>query len=151
MPVEFVKGDLFDAKVEALVNPVNTRGVMGKGVALEFKKRFPSNYYRYVEACKNNELSPGGLFVTRSEQDNPKWIVNVATKKHWKDKSDMNWIIFGLVHIKYFVLEENIETIAMPALGVGNGGLSWQDVKKQMIKSLPQLEDTEVFIYEPHN
>lgn len=148
--IHFTKGNLLAAKVEALVNTVNTVGVMGKGIALMFKEAFPENYRRYEEACKVGEVQVGQMFVVeRHELFGPKWIVNFPTKKHWRHPTKISWVIEGLQELRQFVNEKNIKSIAIPPLGCGNGGLDWGDVKKEIQKALGDLEGVEILIYEP--
>ena len=95
--IEFARGNLFEAKVEALVNTVNTVGVMGKGVALMFKEAYPENFKTYKVACKRKEVKIGHMFVTeRQALIGPKWIINFPTKEHWRGDSRMVWIESGL-------------------------------------------------------
>jgi O-acetyl-ADP-ribose deacetylase (regulator of RNase III) len=150
MMITFTQGNLLEADVEALVNTVNTVGVMGKGIALMFKERFPANMDAYAKACKAKEVRTGKVFVTETgELMGPRWIVNFPTKRHWRAKSQMEWITAGLVDLRRFIETTNIRSIAIPPLGAGNGGLNWLDVKLQIEKALADLEDVEVFVYEP--
>jgi len=146
----YKQGNLLDSDAEALVNPVNTVGVMGKGLALMFKQRFNENYLRYRTACTQKLLLPGCVFVTATNDFiGPKWIVNFATKDHWKDSSKIEWIESGLLALLAFIHTENVKSIAVPRLGAGNGGLEWREVKLLIIAALGSLPDTDVIIYEP--
>lgn len=148
--ITYTQGNLLDAQVDALVNTVNTVGVMGKGIALMFKERFPKNMAEYARACKANTVVIGKMFVTETgEPTGPRWIVNFPTKQHWRAKSKMEWIQEGLLDLKRFILENNIRSIAIPPLGAGNGGLNWRDVKVEVVRVLADLEDTDIIIYEP--
>ena len=148
--ITYTTGNLLEADVEALVNTVNTVGVMGKGIALMFKERFPKNMREYAEACKSNEVQTGKMFVTSiDELIGTKWIVNFPTKQHWRAKSQMNWIEDGLQDLRRFIIETSIQSIAIPPLGAGNGGLCWQQVKSRIEQALGDLQDVDIIIYEP--
>lgn len=147
--INYLQGNLLESEAEALVNTVNTVGVMGKGVALMFKERFPENYRQYVAACKAKELQTGHIFVTKvNELTGPRWIVNFPTKKHWKSPSQIIWIEEGLQDLRRFLIENQVKSVAIPPLGAGNGGLDWTDVRPRIEKALADL-DTVVWIYEP--
>nr|WP_299242948.1 macro domain-containing protein [uncultured Halomonas sp.] len=148
--IEYTKGNLLDADVEALVNTVNTVGVMGKGIALMFKEAFPDNFAAYAEACKREEVVTGRMFVT--EQDGllgPRWIINFPTKQHWRAKTRMEWIDAGLEDLKRVIREKDIRTVALPPLGCGNGGLEWQKVRPRIETALEEFEDVRVLVFEP--
>lgn len=149
--ITFTHGNLLDAKVDALVNTVNTVGVMGKGIALMFKERFPENYRAYAAACKRHELEPGQLFVTERQNwvGGARWIINFPTKKHWRHKSKMEWIDRGLDELRDFIGRESIRSIAIPPLGSGNGGLVWSDVKSLIVRKLESLSQVLILVYEP--
>jgi len=126
--ITFTTGNLLDSGAEALVNTVNTVGVMGKGIALMFKEAFPDNYSRYEAACKHKQISVGRMFVTERENlIGPKWIINFPTKKHWRHPSKVEWIVAGLEDLKRVIAENDIHSVALPPLGSGNGRLDWQD------------------------
>jgi O-acetyl-ADP-ribose deacetylase (regulator of RNase III) len=147
--ITFTQGNLLEARAEALVNTVNTVGVMGKGIALMFKERFADNFRRYAAACKAKEVRTGRMFVTEvNELDGPRWIVNFPTKQHWRGKSRMEWIIEGLQDLHRFLVEKNIESVAIPPLGAGNGGLDWAKVRTQIEAALGDL-DTQILVFEP--
>lgn len=139
-----------DSTAQALVNTVNTVGVMGKGIALQFKNQFPNNYKTYKEACDNKELKIGMLLVTEEESllSGKKFIINFPTKTHWRYPSEYEYIEKGLAALVGVIQEKNIESIAIPPLGSGNGGLDWTIVRA-MIESKLQGLDCEVFLYEP--
>jgi len=148
--IRFTTGNLLDAKAEAVVNTVNTVGVMGKGIALMFKEAFAENFLSYEAACKRNEISVGHMFVTeRQNLLGPRWIINFPTKKHWRYPSKMEWITTGLEDLKRVIVENGIRSIALPPLGSGNGGLNWQDVRPRIEEALGSLPDVEVTVYEP--
>ncbi|OCH56322.1 macro domain-containing protein [Vibrio sp. ZF57] len=148
--IHYTTGNLLDADVDALVNTVNTVGVMGKGIALMFKERFPLNMGLYAKACKSEQVETGKVFVTATnELVGPKWIVNFPTKKHWRSSSKMEWVVEGLQDLKRWIENNNVKSIAIPPLGAGNGGLSWVDVKPKIEEALGSLDDVDVFVYEP--
>jgi len=147
--ITFTKGNLLEAPAEALVNTVNTVGVMGKGIALMFKERFPDNFRRYAAACKAKEVRTGRMFVTEgNELGGPRWIVNFPTKQHWRSSSKMEWITEGLQDLRRFLIENNVRSVAVPPLGAGNGGLAWDEVRAQIEQVLAGL-GTEIFVFEP--
>lgn len=148
--IKFTKGNLLKAEVEALVNTVNTVGVMGKGIALMFKEAFPDNYQRYEAACKTGEVKVGHMFVVeRHELFGPKWIINFPTKKHWRHPTRREWVIDGLKELHSFIVAKGIRSIAVPPLGCGNGGLVWEDVRRDIVDALSDLEDVEIIVFEP--
>jgi len=145
-----VQGNLLDAKAEALVNAVNTVGVMGKGIALMFKERFVDNFKQYAAACKAGQVQVGKVFVTTiDESDGPRWIVNFPTKQHWRDPSRLEWVTAGLEGLRRFIIEKRIRSIAIPALGAGLGGLQWETVRAEIERALHDLSDVEVMVFEP--
>jgi O-acetyl-ADP-ribose deacetylase (regulator of RNase III) len=148
--VELTKGNILDADVNALVNTVNTVGVMGKGIALQFKQAFPRNYELYQRACERGEVVPGKMFVVPTNRlSNPKFIVNFPTKRHWKGKSRMEDITAGLVDLVRVIRRENIHSIAIPPLGCGNGGLDWDEVRPKIVSALSVLPDVNVLVFTP--
>lgn len=147
--ITFTQGNLLEARAEALVNTVNTVGVMGKGIALMFKERFADNFRRYAAACKAKEVRTGVMFVTEvHELDGPRWIVNFPTKQHWRGNSKIEWITDGLQDLRRFLIENNVKSIAIPPLGAGNGGLNWAEVRPHIEEVLAGL-DTEILVFEP--
>jgi O-acetyl-ADP-ribose deacetylase (regulator of RNase III) len=151
MTIEFVQGDLLDAPVEALVNAVNTVGIMGKGIALQFKHRFPQNMAAYSKACKSGLVNVGKMYVTETSLlVGPRWIINFPTKKHWRDNSQIEWIESGLQDLKSFIIRNAVKSIAIPALGAGNGGLDWRkQVKPIVVVALAELSEVDILVYEP--
>lgn len=148
--ITYTQGNLLEADVEALVNTVNTVGVMGKGIALMFKERFPVNMAAYAEACKKKQVQTGKMFVTKTgELMGARWIVNFPTKQHWRARSQMQWIIDGLTDLRHFIEQNKVRSIAIPPLGSGNGGLNWAEVKPHIEKVLGDLEGVNILIYEP--
>ena len=147
--ITFTQGNLLEARVEVLVNTVNTVGVMGKGIALMFKERFAENFRLYAAACKAGKVQTGRMFVTPvHELDGPRWIVNFPTKQHWRSPSRLEWIVDGLQDLRRFLMEHQIHSIAIPPLGAGNGGLEWTAVREQIELALGDIA-TEVLVFEP--
>jgi|WetSurMetagenome_2_1015567.scaffolds.fasta_scaffold27615_4 O-acetyl-ADP-ribose deacetylase (regulator of RNase III) len=150
--MKFIKGNLLEAKTQALVNTVNTVGIMGKGIALQFKEIFPENYKAYLVMCKNNELKPGKLLVVKEHLVNEdKIIINFPTKTEWYRKSKYEYIEEGLKELVNVIFDNDIKSIAIPPLGCGNGGLEWKRVKSLIEKYLSDLEDVDIQIYEPND
>lgn len=148
--IEFTTGNLLDSEAEALVNTVNTVGVMGKGVALMFKDAFPENFSAYAAACEAKEVELGRMFITeRKDMFGPKWIVNFPTKGHWRFPSKIEWIVSGLQDLKQEIERRGIKSIALPPLGAGNGGLEWSDVRAEIQRGLANIPDVRVIVYEP--
>lgn len=148
--ITFRQGNLLEAPAEALVNTVNTVGVMGKGIALMFKEAFPENYRAYEEACKRKEVRIGRMFVVENAAlRGPRWLINFPTKKHWRQPSKLEWIREGLEDLRRVVEEKSIKSIALPPLGCGNGGLNWIDVRAEIERSLGSLESVEIAVFEP--
>ncbi|APR84569.1 ADP-ribose 1-phosphate phophatase related protein [Minicystis rosea] len=148
--IAFTSGNLLDADVEALVNTVNCVGVMGKGLALQFKQAYPENFRVYERACRAGEVAPGRMLtVPTGRLTGPKLIVNFPTKRHWRGASRMEDIESGLVALVDEVRRLHIRSIAMPPLGCGNGGLDWADVRPRIERALAALEGVRVVIFEP--
>ena len=148
--IEFKTGDIFSEDAEALVNTVNCVGVMGRGVALQFKRAYPKNFKAYAECCKRNELQPGQMFVfDTGELTNPRYIINFPTKRHWKGKSRIEDIESGLGALVKEIESRGIRSIALPPLGSGLGGLPWPDVQAAMQSALKPLEGVRIIIFEP--
>lgn len=147
--MRYLKGDIFLCDAEALVNTVNTVGVMGKGIALQFKERFPLNFNIYRDACKKGEVRIGKMLITGTgQQENPKWIINFPTKAHWKNKSDYAFIEAGLDDLIQQIQNLRIQSIAIPPLGAGQGGLDWKKVRQIIEQKLSSLE-IDVMVFEP--
>jgi O-acetyl-ADP-ribose deacetylase (regulator of RNase III) len=149
--LEVTTGDLLDAETEAIVNTVNCVGVMGKGIALQFKQKFPENFKDYKRACDAGELTPGRMHVFRTgELTNPKYIVNFPTKQHWRGKSKLEDIKAGLAALRSEIERLGIRSIAIPPLGCGNGGLDWSEVYPQIEQALAILPDSvSVVVFAP--
>lgn len=143
-------GNLLDADVEALVNTVNTVGVMGKGLALQFKRRFPSNFEMYAAACRRGEVQVGRMFVVETAgRAGPRFIINFPTKKHWRDPSRLEYVRAGLVALVSEVKTRGIRSIAIPPLGCGNGGLAWSEVQPLIDQALSELPGIRARVFEP--
>lgn len=153
MTLMFKNGDMFSEPVEALVNTVNCVGVMGKGVALEFKKRWPNNFKAYKEACDTKVLRPGTMLVFDTRRlfpsDGPRYLVNFPTKDHWRSPSKLAYIEQGLDALAREIRDYGITSIALPPLGCGNGGLEWADVKPLIASKLGALDEVKVIVFEP--
>lgn len=148
--MRFIQGNLLDANVEALVNTVNTVGVMGKGIALMFKEVFPANFRAYEEACERKQVKIGHMFVTETHAfEGPRWIINFPTKKHWRQPSKLEWIVEGLQDLRRVIQAHNIRSIALPPLGAGNGRLNWSEVRPEIERILADLEGVDIAVYEP--
>lgn len=143
-------GNLLDAPVEALVNTVNTVGVMGKGIALQFKRAFPENFVAYERACKAGEVQPGRIFVFETHAlCGPRYILNFPTKRHWRSFSRMEDIEAGLHTLVAEVRQLGIHTIAVPPLGCGNGGLDWSEVRPRIEQAFAELPEVQVLLFAP--
>ena len=148
--IERKTGNLFDEQVEALVNSVNCVGVMGRGIALQFKNAFPANFKAYAGACKRGEVQPGRMFVFETQQiAGPRYIVNFPTKRHWRGKSRMEDIESGLDALAEEIKQRKIRSIALPPLGSGLGGLDWSQVRQRIESKLQEVGDCRVIIFEP--
>jgi O-acetyl-ADP-ribose deacetylase (regulator of RNase III) len=148
--IQPASGDILESPAEALVNTVNCVGVMGRGIALQFKNRYPGNYKEYAQACKLNEVRPGRMFVTHTNQlQGPRYIINFPTKRHWRGKSRLEDIDAGLADLVRVVADLKITSIAIPPLGCGLGGLSWTLVKAHIQKAFEDLVHVKVYLFEP--
>jgi O-acetyl-ADP-ribose deacetylase (regulator of RNase III) len=148
--IELKAGDILAEDAEALVNTVNCVGIMGRGIALQFKTAFPENFKAYEAACKRGEVQPGRMFVFATGQlTNPKHIINFPTKRHWRGKSRLSDIEAGLVALVAEIKARDIRSFAIPPLGSGLGGLDWSDVRPRMEEAFRSLPDVKVIIFEP--
>ena len=148
--ITYTSGDILNADVEALVNTVNCVGVMGRGIALQFKNMFPENFEAYAAACAREEVRPGKMFIyPTGALTNPRFIVNFPTKRHWRGKSRVDDIDSGLNALREEIVRRGIRSIAIPPLGSGLGGLDWQDVKPRIVLALSSLQDVDIRVYEP--
>ncbi|WP_458245180.1 type II toxin-antitoxin system antitoxin DNA ADP-ribosyl glycohydrolase DarG [Streptomyces sp. MAI_2237] len=143
-------GNLLLADVDALVNTVNTVGVMGKGIALQFKRAYPDNFEDYKASCDRGDVNPGRMHVHEVRQlGGPRFIVNFPTKRHWRAPSRLEDIASGLVALRDEIVERGIKSIAVPPLGCGNGGLAWNDVEPLIRQALGTIPGVEVRVWEP--
>lgn len=148
--LELTRGDILKADAEALVNTVNCVGVMGRGIALQFRKAFPENFRVYKSACDKKLFHPGQMLVYDLNRfENPKYVINFPTKRHWKGKSKIEDIEAGLKALVEEVNQHNIRSIAIPPLGCGLGGLEWEQIKPMIQKAFGALPDVHVLLYEP--
>lgn len=143
------QGNLLDAPVDALVNTVNTVGVMGKGVALQFKQAFPANFAAYEKACRKGEVSLGKMLAFHTGKFQPRLIINFPTKGHWRNNSRLEDIHSGLDDLVRVVQQERIDSIALPPLGCGLGGLRWEEVRPLIETAFAPLTGVEVVLYPP--
>jgi O-acetyl-ADP-ribose deacetylase (regulator of RNase III) len=148
--IEWARGDLFDADADALVNAVNTVGVMGKGLALQFKQRFSKNFKAYAAACKRGEVQLGRMFTWENDAGGrPLWIINFPTKKHWRDGSVLVDIESGLVALVAELKRVKATSVAVPALGCGLGGLAWADVRPLIERSAAAMPTVRWLVFAP--
>jgi O-acetyl-ADP-ribose deacetylase (regulator of RNase III) len=152
--------DILASGAEALVNPVNCYGVMGKGLARQFDKKFPDNTKKYALACRKKQLQPGGIFLFDRYPEpvadlfspppqNPRWIVNFATKDHWRGRSRIEWIASGLGNLVPLIRKNGIRSVAVPALGCGFGGLDWGEVRALVERTFDNDPGICVELYSP--
>jgi len=149
--IELRHGDLLEAPAEALVNAINTEGVMGKGIALQFRRKYPEMFQSYEKACKAGEVRLGHMhiFDLGGLSGGPRWIVNFPTKGHWRERSRMGDIDTGLTDLSAQIARLGIKSIAMPALGCGNGGLDWMTVRPLIEARLGRLPELRVLLFPP--
>lgn len=148
--IEHVTGNLLEADTEALVNTVNTVGVMGKGIALQFRQAYPENYQAYRKACHQGEVQPGRMFIfTTGKLTNPRYLINFPTKRHWKGKTKIQDVRDGLRALIAEVKERDIKSIAIPPLGCGNGGLDWNEVREMIEAAFEELPGVRVLLFAP--
>jgi len=148
--IKYITGNILESDADALIKTVNTVGIMGKGIALQFKKAFHNNYKAYVEACKENEIKIGELFIVKDSNLNSgsKYIINFPTKKDWRKPSEYSYIDAGLDDLVRVLYKYEIKSVAIPPLGAGNGGLKWEKVKNIIENKLGNL-DVEITVFEP--
>ncbi len=149
--INIKKGNLLSEKVDALVNAVNCVGVMGKEIALQFKNKWPDYFIAYAKSCKAGAIRPGVISTYALNQSGqPFYIINFPTKNNWRDKSTLAYIKDGLDDLKIFIEINNIRSLALPALGCGNGGLEWSIVKPLIEASFSSLKDIDIYLFEPN-
>jgi len=148
--IKYISGNILESSAEALINTVNTVGVMGKGIALQFKKAYPNNYKAYVKACENKQIEIGRLFIFKDSNLNSgeKYIINFPTKKDWRKPSEYSFVDSGLDDLIRILIKYEIKSVAIPPLGAGNGGLEWERVRKMIECKLEDL-DLDIIVYEP--
>lgn len=148
--IEFTSGDILKDDVDAIVNTVNCVGIMGRGIALQFKNAWPENFKAYEAACKREEVQPGRMFVYEVGQlTTPRYIINFPTKRHWRGKSRIEDIESGLKALVGEIRQRGIRSIAIPPLGSGLGGLDWNDVRPRIEAAMREVPDVRVRIFEP--
>jgi len=147
--ITYCTGNILDTKAYAIVNPVNLVGVMGKGLALAIKERYPANFDAYAKACERGHIGIGKLFCyEEADLHGKRLIINFPTKRHWRNPSEYNYIASGLNALKKTIIAKDTPSIAIPALGCGNGGLDWERVKSFIEYWLKDLE-AEIYVYPP--
>lgn len=148
--IKYVKDNIINSQTDAIVNTVNTVGVMGKGIALAFKNAFPENFKIYEKACKERKIDIGRLLITETGKLYPRYIINFPTKVHWKNPSKYEYIELGLKDLIRIIREYNISSISIPPLGSGNGKLKWSVVKDILESFLSELsKEIDIIIFEP--
>jgi O-acetyl-ADP-ribose deacetylase (regulator of RNase III) len=148
--IEYKVGDILEEDAEALVNTVNCVGFMGRGISLQFKKAWPENFKAYAVACRRQEVQPGRMFVFETGRlTNPRYIINFPTKRHWRGKSRMEDIEAGLQALAAEIRQRRIESVAIPPLGAGLGGLDWRKVRTRIGRAMGDLPDVRVIVFEP--
>lgn len=151
--IQFVQGDMFQSECEAYCNPVNCIGIMGKGLALVFKNKYPDMFKEYKVLCKDGILKPGSLHMWRNPHNDPKWIINFPTKTDLSP-SKLEYISSGLVALREKIIQHQLKTLAIPSLGCGCGKLSWDLVKKEIELALldnadPIVDKCLIKVYKP--
>ncbi len=150
--IRFKTGDILAEDAEALVNTVNCVGVMGRGVALQFRKAFPENFRAYAKACAHREVRPGRMFVFETGAlTNPRFIINFPTKRHWRGNSRIEDIDAGLQDLATVLREYKIRSVAVPPLGSGLGGLAWRTVRPRIVQALRDVDALDVILFKPHS
>lgn len=148
--IEFKTGDILAEPAQAVVNTVNCVGIMGRGIALQFKKVWPENFTAYAAACRRQEVRPGRMFVFETRQlTDPRFIINFPTKRHWRERSRLEDIEAGLEALIEEVRQRDIRSLAVPPLGAGLGGLDWAQVRERIERALGDLEGVRVIVFEP--
>src|SRR5487761_641450 len=148
--LELATGNLLEYEAEALVNTVNCVGVMGKGIALQFKQAFPENTKAYEKACRAKELHPGKMLVVSTGRISPKYVINFPTKEHWKGKSKIAYIKAGLKALVDEVQTRHVKSVALPPLGCGNGGLDWSEVYPLIKAAFAEIPGVKAVVFAPH-
>lgn len=150
--LEIRQGNLFESDVDAVVNTVNTVGVMGKGIALQFKHKYPENFRAYEKASKAGKVRVGKMFTfDLGELSRPRFIINFPTKEHWRGASKLEYIETGLIDLVQEIKRLGIVSVALPALGCSNGGLAWSEVKPRILQALGELSEVRVLLFAPRD
>lgn len=147
--IELKTGDIFKADADAIVNTVNCVGIMGRGIALQFKNAYPANFNAYKAACDAEQVQPGRMFVFETGKFTPRFIINFPTKRHWKGKSRIEDIEAGLIALAEEIKSRGIKSVAIPPLGAGLGGLDWDHVLPRIKMALQDIPNVNVIIFEP--
>mgnify|MGYP001122241210 CR=1 FL=1 len=151
--INVISGDMFQGNHEAIVNPINCVGIIGKGIAAQCKQLYPKMFEEYQGLCLLRKLSPGNVWYYKTEVDQPKYILNLATKDHWRDPSELDWIVTGCKHLVQVLMTKWITNVGIPSIGCGNGKLDWNIVKPYLIEILDSnlwlKEWCNITIYEP--
>lgn len=152
--IEEHTGNLLEAPVEALTNAVNTVGIAGKGIASQFKERYPENFEAYQAACKTGEVEVGRMFITEVPQGGtvdigPRYVINFPTKKHWRGAAQLSYVEKGLYDLVEQIEQYKIASVAIPALGCGHGGLEWVVVRPMMAEAFRRLPNVKVLLFVP--
>lgn len=147
--IELRTGDILKTDAEAIVNTVNCVGIMGRGIALQFKNAYPANFKAYKAACDAELVQPGRMFVFETGKFTPRYIINFPTKRHWKGKSRIEDIEAGLTALASEIRTRGIKSIAVPPLGAGLGGLDWNEVLPRIRTALEEIPDVNVVVFEP--
>lgn len=149
--IEYVYGDILEAQAMALVNPVNCEGVMGKGLALQFKKAYPAMFAEYVQVCKNPWFKPGEIYMYLVPGATlPRYILNAATKNRWSELSQRQYVADCIDNIFNMVVKYDMSSVAVPALGCGEGRLNWAVVQDLIHEGLSSLQEVRILVYPPH-
>jgi O-acetyl-ADP-ribose deacetylase (regulator of RNase III) len=152
--IETARGDVLEADTEAVVNSVNCAGAMGRGIALQFREAFPENYRRYKQVCDAGDLSPGEVFVHDrgglfGASGGPRYVINLATIDHWTDRSSLETVASGLDALVRAIDDRGIDSVALPPIGCGYGGLDWADVRAAIEARFEGRSDVRAVVYPP--
>ena len=149
--IEYKTGNILAEDAEALVNTVNCDGFMGRGIALQFKKAWPDNFKAYASACRQKEVQPGRMLVFDTQRlIPPRYIINFPTKVHWRGNSRIAYIEAGLKALVEVIKSRGIQSVAIPPLGAGLGGLDWSEVKPLIERAMEDLPEVRTILFEPH-
>ena len=153
--ITYHQGDILQTTAQALVNPVNCAGVMGKGLARQVKQAHPENFQAYQRACRAGKLRPGTILAHRVQAQDPpselRYILNLPTKRHWKDPSRLEDVRAGIAALVRSAARLELQSVAVPALGAGLGGLDWNLVHQELLQQLQPLDWLQVQVYPPQN